>query len=457
LSATFGTTAFDAVATTAAVDPDRLAVASRERRVTYEKLLRLTEAAAKWLDRDDQRYYALRAECPIDVAVAILSAEVTGTTLPLLDRTAPPAEQRETATRFGATGIVASFGTSPVERLPNPDAGPPMVAPGLGLRTSGVTGTPRALVRPWPSATPNGAAFGAALDLRAGEVVLATSPLHHSYGVGGLLAALTAGASFVATGGPVSGQMLGELIDAHGVAVVLSIPLLYRWFTAGVPANRPPRLCVSAGAALPEEDSSRWRERVGWRLVEHYGCSELGQLTVAGDDASGSVGVPIPGVELRLAPGPDGPAGEAEVHARLSAPPTALLENPVRLISGWYATGDLGFVDEAGRLFLRGRRGEIVNIAGNKVSLGEVEAAIRGCAGVADCAVVAAGSAGMPPRLHAFVEPSDGFVPAVLTEYLRRNLAPHKVPGVVREVTALPRTSSGKTRRGIVQSWAEDH
>jgi AMP-binding enzyme/condensation domain-containing protein len=414
-----------AVEAHAARRPDHLAVASARRSLSYRELA--TAAREQCLPAGGRR--CLAASDAVDTAVAVLAAAMAGGALQVLDAAAPEPEAARARAQFGSGGDLPA---------------------GLGLTTSGVTGEPRCVVRPWALVAGNAAAFGQAMELTGDDVVLSTSGMHHSYAVSaGLSTALMAGAAFIAPGGVQSPKVLAGHIDRYRVTVLLSVPVLYRWYTAGLPVAAAPRLCVSAGAPLPGQTLQAWRERVGWPLAEHYGTSELGQITLARPGEEGTVGRPVAGVSVRA--GRPNAAGERELEVCVDGPPAWLLQLTggtvvATPLAGWCATGDVGEVDRAGLVHLHGRRGSVVNVAGKKVSLSEVEAALRALPGVRDCAVVADTVSGPLPKLSAFVEAGPEFTGQHAVARLRERLAPHKVPREVVTVPELPRTGSGKIR-----------
>lgn len=396
--------------------PDRLAVATASASLTYAELL----AAA----RDSTLCRALVARDAIETAVALVAAVIADDTLVVIDPAAPEPEVARTLDRFDRDGLPA----------------------GLGLSTSGVTGEPRSVVRPWSSVAANAAAFADGLGLTPDDVVLTTSAMHHSYAVSaGLCGALAAGASFVAPGGLVSPAVLAGHIDGYRVTVLLSVPMLFRWYTAGVPAAHPPRLCVSAGAPIGADLRAAWDKNVGWPLVEHYGTSELGQLTVATPDDGGTVGRPLRGIRVRATLPTD--TGDHELEVAVAGPPAVLLDAPPRQLTGWVATGDTGVVDDEGRVTITGRLGDTVNVGGKKVALREVEDVLRALPGVRDAAVVTYGDDPMVPKLCGFVESDGEFDESAVLAAVRARLAPHKVPRRVVRLPGLPKTGSGKVRR----------
>jgi acyl-coenzyme A synthetase/AMP-(fatty) acid ligase len=416
----------------AARRPRQLAVVTAAEALTYSELLDRAagECTAGRVSRRIRR--SLVARDAADVAVALVASAMAGSALLMVDPAAPAAEAERAEARFG---------------LGSMHNGLPV---GLGLTTSGVTGEPRCVVRPWSLVCDNAAAFAEALGLTSDDVVMTTSSMHHSYAVSaGLCGALTAGAAFVAPGGMLPPKALARHIDRHGVSVLLSVPMLYRWYAVGVPVAHAPRLCVSAGAPVDDGIRKAWDAAVGWPLVEHYGTSEMGQLTVGAAGDAGSVGRSLRGVHIRAAH--VAATGECELEASVDGPPPVLLdiaEGAIapRPLTGWSATGDVGDIDGEGRVRIHGRRGDIVNVGGKKVALREVEAALRSMPGVSDCAVIARTDATVVPKLYAFVEADQDFSAEHAAAHLKEQLAPHKIPRQVLRVEHLPRTGSGKVR-----------
>lgn len=411
---------------TVSARPRQVAVVTSSASVTYRELWDRVAAAT-----DGDRL--LVARDAVGTAVALLAAARAGNPLLLVDPAAPEAEAARLRARFG-TGA----------------------PPGLGLATSGVTGEPRCVVRPWELVANNAAAFADALGLAPDDTVLTTSSMHHSYAASaGLCGALAAGATFVAPGGLVPPSALAGYIDTHRVTVLLSVPMLYRWYTAGVPATRPPRLCVSAGAALGADIRAAWEKNVGWPLVEHYGTSELGQLTVATPDDGPTVGRSVRGVRIRATVGVA--TGEPELEALVDGPAALELDgSTARPLTGWVRTGDTGTVAGDGTVTVTGRLGDTVNVGGKKVALGEVEKVLSALPGVREAAVVAGGADPVVPKLVAFVVPDADFSEAAVLAGLRDRLAPHKVPRRIVPVAELPRTGSGKVRRHALRSLATE-
>jgi long-chain acyl-CoA synthetase len=220
------------------------------------------------------------------------------------------------------------------------------------------------------------------------------------------------------------------------------------------------RIWSSGAAPLPVEIVEPFEKRFGGRLLEGYGLTEAGPVVSAhrysGPRKLGSVGSPIPGVEVRIVddedrPLPTGDAGEICVRSpgvmlgyyRMEAETAAVLRG------GWLRTGDVGRLDEDGFLYIVERKKDLIIVGGLNVYPREVEEQLYAHPGVAEAAVV-----GIPDPAHgeavvAFVVGKPGERPSAdqVIAFCRERLARFKCPRDVRFVDALPKSPIGKTLR----------
>ncbi|MFC8103330.1 type I polyketide synthase [Streptomyces sp. NPDC057363] len=220
------------------------------------------------------------------------------------------------------------------------------------------------------------------------------------------------------------------------------------------------RIGLVGGAVTGSGLRRDFEETFGVPLVDAYGSTETcGAITMNPPDGArvdGSCGLPVPGVDVRIvdpATGADTPTG-AEGEVWVSGPnvmvgyhnaPEATAE---AMRDGWFRTGDLARRDEAGYFAIRGRIKELVIRGGENIHPEEVEAVLRTVEGVADAAVAGAphDTLGEVPVAYVIPGPS-GFDPEALIARCRERLSAYKVPERVHEVTSIPRTPSGKTKR----------
>jgi len=217
------------------------------------------------------------------------------------------------------------------------------------------------------------------------------------------------------------------------------------------------RLMVSGSAALPVSTLERWREISGHTLLERYGMTEIGMALsnpLHGERRPGSVGLPLPGVEVRLvdedgqavepgAPGEievRGPGVFLEYWRRPQATAEAFREGR------WFRTGDVAVVEDGYYRILGRRSVDIIKTGGFKVSALEIEEVLRTHPAVAECAVVGVDDPEWGERVCAAVELREGVELTLgeLQPWARERLAPYKLPRALLAVPALPRNAMGK-------------
>jgi long-chain acyl-CoA synthetase len=336
--------------------------------------------------------------------------------------------------------------------------------------TSGTTGRPRgAMLTRGNLAANQDQSLAGRFHVGADDVVLLVLPLAHIYAFNvGLGASLAAGATMVLVERFDPVETL-EVIQREGVTVLLGAPPMYvAWLQAGLVtphAFAGVRLAVSGAAPLPVHVFEQVREHAGVTIEEGYGLTEAGPSVASsamGPEARpGSVGLPLPGIELRLV-GDDGedvePGDPGEIHIRgpnvfrgywndPDATARALTED------GWLRTGDIGTQDDDGYLYLIDRRRDLILVNGFNVYPREVERVL-----LTDPAVAQAGVVGAPHPLSgetvvASVVAATGATVDVeaLAASCRHQLARYKCPSRIEVVDTLPTTATGKLRRGALR------
>ncbi|MHC5027867.1 MAG: class I adenylate-forming enzyme family protein [Planctomycetota bacterium] len=337
----------------------------------------------------------------------------------------------------------------------------------LLLQSSGTTGPPKIVRRDAASLDAVARNVVSAAGLQRDDRVLGMIPMCHSYGVeNALLAPVLAGSSVVAMEGCEPPLLQRALAD--GVTVVPGIPFVLP-ILAGACEHHALRTVYSAGGPLPAEVAASFRERTGVAVGQLYGSSEMGSVTFndpAGDDHDpASVGVPMDGVEIRVIA-----ADSTDVDARLAfgqegqvivRAPSMLAcyvdsDEPAH-VDGFFFTGDLGHLDERGRLSITGRLKLQIDVGGMKVNPTEVEQIICSVPGVDTCAVLAVAVTSTLNRLRALIVPKDVAAPpsiASIRDTVRSSLAAYKVPRSFELRESLPRTATGKVLRHAIEDDA---
>ncbi|MBD0292178.1 MAG: AMP-binding protein [Jiangellaceae bacterium] len=332
----------------------------------------------------------------------------------------------------------------------------------LVVLTSGTTGVPKG--------APRGAgelrmglpvtSLLAALRLRSGQPMVIQPPLFHGFGLGFLAAALTLGCPAILAR-RLDGQHALELVDRHRATVLACVPVLLHRIMAVPPELRTRyeisslRAVVSGGAPLRPALAHAVMAEYGDVLFDLYGTTEAGWATLATPDdlraAPGTVGRPAHGIRIAVLdsagdPLPPDVPGEIYIGSRLSFRGYTG-GGSKRVVRGLMSTGDVGWLDTQGRLFVAGRADEMVVSGGENVYPQEVEDALAEHPAVADVAVVGVPDPEFGQRLAARVVRKDQVTADELRAHVAGVLGRHKVPRDVEFVDALPRTSTGKARR----------
>ncbi len=304
--------------------------------------------------------------------------------------------------------------------------------------------------------------------VRADDVVLLVLPLFHIYGLGpGLGMVVFQGATGVLAERFEPSETLA-LMAKHRVTNVVGAPPMYvAWsmLPALSEGFSSVRLALSGSAPLPADVLRRLRELTGLQIYEGYGLTETAPVltsTLMSDlPKPDSIGRPIPGVEVKLVD-EDGDEVEDDDHGELVVRGPNLFSgywpdgSGGPDAGGWWATGDIAYADDDTDLHLVDRRTELILVSGFNVYPREVEDVLMAHPGIAEAVVIAIPHPYTGEAVKAVVLPRSG---AVLTEegviaHCERSLARFKCPSAVEFVTELPRSATGKVRRGQVRTDA---
>ncbi|GAB3252925.1 propionyl-CoA synthetase [Kineosporia babensis] len=424
---------------------------------------------------------------------------------PLLDEALRRAEhQPETNVILQRQQAQAEMGPKDVEwrTLMTPNAVPPAgcvtveaTDPLYILYTSGTTGRPKGIVR-----DSGGYAVALTWSMKAiygvgpGDVMFTASDVGwvvgHSYIVYG---PLLAGATTVLyEGKPVGTPDAGafwRVVEEYGVNAVFTAPTAFRAIRRADPNAellagkniQSLKTLFLAGERL-DPDTYAWAtEKLGVPVVDNWWQTETGWPICANprglDDLPlkpGSPSVPIPGYDVQVL-GPDGQALEAgqegAICIRLPMPPgtlATLWQDDDRYVSsylsafeGWYLSGDGGYKDEDGYVFVMGRTDDVINVAGHRLSTGSMEAVLAAHPAVAECAVIGVHDAlkGQQPRgfvvLKSGVDTPPAQLQDELVELVRAEIGAVASLRRIDVVNALPKTRSGKILRKTMRQIAD--
>jgi malonyl-CoA/methylmalonyl-CoA synthetase len=253
--------------------------------------------------------------------------------------------------------------------------------------------------------------------------------------------------------------------------VFMGVPTLYTRLLADAGLTREAcarmRLFISGSAPLLKETFEAWRERTGHVILERYGMSETAMLTSNpyraedGERRGGTVGFPLPGVELRIRDDRGTLLGTGEVGGIEVRGPNVFagywrMPEKTReefAEGGWFRTGDVGRIDERGYVTIVGRSKDLVISGGYNVYPAEVEAALNELPGVAESAVIGVPHADLGEAVAAVVVPREGarLDGEALIAALKARMAGFKVPKSLVVVAELPRNTMGKVQKNLLR------
>jgi acyl-coenzyme A synthetase/AMP-(fatty) acid ligase len=325
--------------------------------------------------------------------------------------------------------------------------------------TSGTTGEPRGVVHGQRYLPGQRLQAEHWLDAREGDLVWCTAASGWSKSArNAFIAPWLRGASALLRDARFDPAERLEILAAERVNVLCMAPTEYRVIAkratlAPLPALRT---LVAAGEALNPEVLRAFREATGIEIRDGYGQTETGQLTanpVGAPVRPGSMGLPLPGVDLRVIDG-------ELVLQDPKSDPTFFVGNldgePSPEGAPWH-TGDLVTQDEDGYLYFEGRADDVIISAGYRIGPFEVESALVSHAAVAEAAVVATPDEERGSVVRAIVVLRDGYAPsdrlvAELQEHVKAVTAPYKYPRRVDFAPELPKTTSGKVQRALLRN-----
>jgi long-chain acyl-CoA synthetase len=353
--------------------------------------------------------------------------------------------------------------------------------PAVLLLSGGTTGTPKGVIGRHAAYVLTGIqvhAWTASVMTGDRNVILVPLPLFHVYanvGVQGL--AIVAGHPMAIVPNPRDLPDLLSTIRRVKPAFFNGVPTLYVALLnhpdvqAGKVDFRSIKICFSGAAALMADTKTRFESLTGGRIVEGYSLTEAMMALcinpVNGPNKLGSVGMPLPDVHVRIFDGEDGvrtlPAREVG-EICFSAPQlmvgfwnrpeetaTVLRDHvdPDGTSRRWLHTGDLGYLDEDGYLFIVDRKKDLIKTSGYQVWPREIEETLAGHPAVAEVGVAGVPDASKGEVVRAWIVLRKGAsaTEAELRAYCREQLAPYKVPAKIEFRTELPKTMVGKVLR----------
>jgi long-chain acyl-CoA synthetase len=327
------------------------------------------------------------------------------------------------------------------------------------IYTSGTTGRPKGAMLTNGNLLHNVESCRICLQTIPEDRLAVLLPLFHSYmlTVGTLLPLLT-GASMVLVKSLHPMKNVIQEIFVRNATILPAIPQFYRGLVnAEIPPGLPLRICISGSAPLPVQVLHEFERKFHIPLIEGYGLSEASPVVAKNPLDStrkpGSVGIPIPNVELTVQDETGQILGPNEVGEFCVRGGNVMVgywnqpEETARAFrNGWLLTGDVGYHDEEGYFYVTDRKKDMLLVNGNNVYPREIEEVIYQFPNVKEAAVIGKPDPRRGEQPIAFVAPNENTTidPEALLKFVRGKLADYKVPRKVILVAALPRNATGK-------------
>lgn len=337
------------------------------------------------------------------------------------------------------------------------------------LYTSGTTGNPKGAVLTHRNIVSNAKSFSPIIALDETAKALCVLPMYHSFAwTCTIVASLLNGSCVTILESFIPKDTITLIRDAK-ITHVYGVPPMFSLFsTLASPADfESVRYIVSGGSALPQKIGEQFKAALGKDVLQGYGLTEASPVVAVnppGKIKHCSIGIPIPGVEIRIVdpsgqPLPVGEIGELTVRGSnvmqgyLNLP----LETAQTVRSGWLHTGDVAYRDPDGYFFIVDRLKDLIITSGENIYPQEIEEVLFMHPDIAEAAVI-----GIPDKLRvqsalAFIVTKNN-VPInkkQLKEYLQPKLAAFKIPRDFVQVESLPKNATGKVLKNVLRDKAE--
>lgn len=331
--------------------------------------------------------------------------------------------------------------------------------PAIRQYSTGSTGYPKRVTRSHANLIAEFTAVSNFLKVTSQDRVLGVAPFFHSHGLmnSAMLTLLAGGALHIM--GSFLARDAARLIERERITGFPGVPFMFD-LLAGLPDQHDfssLRFVVSAGAPLAEKTAGAFEGKYAQRIRSLYGTTETGVIAIqreGGGQDNRSVGKPVAGVSVRIVndagcPVPDGTPGQVEIRSPYAA---SLYDNTSGneescFTGSAFLPGDIGQVSADGELTLCGRHRGFINVGGNKVDPGEIEAVLRSVPGVTEAVVFGVPDEVSGEKVKAVLAAPASVSKMTVRAHCVRNLAEFKHPKIIEIRTELPKSPLGKILR----------
>ncbi|GIE74186.1 fatty-acyl-CoA synthase [Actinoplanes philippinensis] len=441
----------------AARSPERVAVVDDERRVTYAELLdRSSRLAAALPVRAGDRV-GLLCRNSARMLEALIGVATRGADAVLINTGLSGHQLDQVVQAQGLSALIHDdefldrVATLPgrigekrvdelIESTPAGLAAPPERPGRTIVLTSGTTGVPKGARRPTPGGFGPLCSVIDRIPLRAGERIMIAAPLFHTWGYAGMQIALALRATIVLRRRFDPADVLATMTEEQVTALV-AVPVMLQNLMDVPAAYRGLRVAAVSGSALPGGLATRFMDRYGDVLYNLYGSTEASWVSIATPadlrEAPATAGRPPHGTRVTIVD------GQIHVSNGMLFEGYTGQDAAGRDVVG---TGDLGHLDDRGRLYVDGRADDMIISGGENIFPGEVEDLLAALPQVREVAVVGVADDEWGQRLAAYLvlSPGERLDAEAVREHVRRNLARFCVPRDVTFLDELPRNATGK-------------
>jgi acyl-CoA synthetase (AMP-forming)/AMP-acid ligase II len=475
----------EAVRRHAAERPENVAVIASDGRLTYRALWDRARGFAAYLagaGLQKGECVVMRAEQTCAFAVCHMAAHLSGGIFTPVEKRAPGARLQEILSQTGARILISAADEGEPGRIDSglallplkvrdfslPDAGDPAEL----LFTTGTTGAAKGVLLSHRSVASVAENLVIGMGYREDTLLAVPGPVSHANAIRKLASSFLNGSAVLLLDGMNDLAAFFRALDEHPVTALCLPPSAVRLILS-LSGDRLGRYAdridfVESGTApLLEADKERMRALLPKsRLFNSYGTSEAGSCCMYDynkvDGGSGCIGYPAVNARFEIVdddrrPIDASPGRTGLIAIRGDMMMTGYWRDPVltreTLSEGLLYTSDIGYFDERGMVHVVGRQGDVINVAGRKVTPDAIEQAALALDDVADCgcAKVLDPMVGEAPVLYVVMKPDCSFSPAAIREALTRKLEDYMLPRRIYARDKLPRAENGKLQRKLLK------